>query len=137
MDSMARPADPRGAGDSANMRIIKDAFAVIEEDGFEAGVEHLLRHCHHDCEFRPYTGGGQTLRGPDEVRSFFREQLEAGATVQPRPIAFDDRGDEIVVKGALRVGRPEGGFSESQLNWIYRFRDGRLTEAFWVPREAS
>jgi ketosteroid isomerase-like protein len=74
------------------------------------------------------------LHGRDEVRSFFREAEEAGRLVSVRPRTFAEDGDEIVVSGSMRVGRPGGGFAESQIRWIYRFRDGRLEEAAWAPR---
>ena len=138
MDWTAGPVESSGdPGDSANMRIIKETFAAIEESGLEAGIEILLAHSHDDCVFRPYTGAGRALRSAEEVRTFFREQLAAGAEVLPRPASFEERGDEIVVKGSLRVVRPEGGFSESQLTWTYRFREGRVAEAVWGPREAA
>ena len=54
-----------------------------------------------------------------------------------RPATLEERGDEVVVNGYLRVVRPTGGFSESQIRWIYRFRDGRLEEARWSPRDAA
>jgi hypothetical protein len=43
----------------------------------------------------------------------------------------------VLVNGSMRVGRPSGGFSESQISWIYKFRDGQLAEASWSPRRIS
>jgi ketosteroid isomerase-like protein len=135
MNSMAGPVEPRpGLADSPNLRVVKDAFEVLGVGGLEAAVEHLLSHSHPDVEFSPYVAAGKVLRGPDEVRAFYRGQLEAGTALVPRPSSFEECGDEVIVNGSLRVIRPSGGFSESQLSWIYRFREGRLQEARWGPR---
>jgi ketosteroid isomerase-like protein len=89
-------------------------------------------------EFCPYVGAGKVLRGPDEVRAFYRGQLEAGMAFTVRPSTFEERGDDVVlVNGSLRVVRPSGGFAESQLSWTYRFRDGRLQEVRGGPRRAA
>jgi ketosteroid isomerase-like protein len=138
MNSMAGPVEPHpDLADSPNVRVVKDAFEVLGEGGLEAAVEHLLSHAHADVEFCPYVGEGQVLRGPDEVRAFFRGQLEAGTSLVLRPSSFEDCGNEVVVNGSLRVLRSSGGFAESQLSWTYRFRDGRLQEARWGPRRAG
>jgi ketosteroid isomerase-like protein len=135
MKSMAGPVEPHaGLADSPNMRVVKDAFVVLDEGGLEAAVDHLLSHAAADVEFRPYVGAGEVLRGPTEVRAFFRGQLEAGTSMLARPASFEDHGDEVVVNGSLRVVRPSAGFAESQLSWTYRFRDGRLQELRWGPR---
>jgi SnoaL-like protein len=116
---------------------LKEAFEVLREDGLEAGIERLLSTAHSDFEFRPYLAGGRVLRGADEVRAFFREQHAAGTALTLRATSFEEHGDEVVVQGSVRVGRPSGGFSESQLTWTYRFRDGLLQEAHWTPRQAA
>jgi ketosteroid isomerase-like protein len=138
MNSMAGPVEPRSdrAG-SRNMEVVKDAFEALAVGGLEAAVEHLLRHAHPDVEFRPYVAEGRVLRGTDEVRAFYREQLAAGPSLVPHPTSFEESGDEIVVNGSLRVVRPEGGFAESQISWTYRFEDGLLRDARWGPRQAA
>jgi ketosteroid isomerase-like protein len=137
MNSVAGPVEPHaGLADSANMRVVKDAFEMLGEGGLEAAVDHLLSNALADVEFRPYVGAGEVLRGRTEVRAFFRRQLEAGTSLLARPASFEDYGDEVVVNGSLRVVRPSGGFAESQLSWTYRFRDGRLQDLRWGPRRA-
>jgi ketosteroid isomerase-like protein len=138
MDSMAGPVEPRnGDADSLNVLVVKRAFDALEEEGLEAAVESLLSHAHPDVEFRPFVAGGRVLRGPDEVRAFFREQLADGTALSPKPMSFEERGDDVVVNGSLRVVRPTGGFAESQISWTYRFRDGLLQEAGWGPRSGG
>jgi ketosteroid isomerase-like protein len=138
MNSVAGPVEPQSdLADSPNVRVVKDAFGLLDEGSLEAAVEHLLSHAHADVEFRPYVAAGQVLRGPAAVRAFYRGQLEAGTSLVPRPSSFEDRGDEVIVNGSLRVVRPSGGFAESQLSWTYRFREGRLQEARWGPRRPA
>jgi hypothetical protein len=115
------------------MLVVKEAFRASEEAGVKAGVERLLSRAHDGIEFRPYVAPGKVLRGPDEVRAFFSEQLAEGRTITATPSSFEERGEEIVVTGSLRVARPAGGFAESQVKWTYRFREGLLEEASWSP----
>ena len=138
MDSMAGPVEPGlEHADSPNVRIVKGAFEVLDEGGLEAAVEHLLSHAHPDVQFSPYIAGGQVLHGPAEVRAFYRAQIETGTALVPRPLTFEECGDDVVVDGSLRVVRATGGFAESQISWTYRFRDGRLQEARGGPRRLA
>lgn len=135
MDSVAGPHEPPHA-DSHNVSVVKEVYDTLQEEGVEAGIERMLAQAHPDFEFSPYLGAGRVLRGADEVRAFFREQLAAGTSVTLRPASFEEASDEVVVKGSVRVVRPAGGFSESQITWTYRFREGRLAAAHWSPRQA-
>jgi ketosteroid isomerase-like protein len=138
MASMAGPIEPEfDRADSPNVRVVRDAFDLLGESGIEAAIEHLLNHSHSDVEFAPYLGAGLVLRGPDEVRAYYRRQIESGTVVTARPSSIQERGDEVVVNGSLRVLRPTGGFAESQISWTYRFRDGLLQEARGGPRRPA
>jgi ketosteroid isomerase-like protein len=138
MDSLvARPAPQNDHADSANLEAIKEAFRASVDDGFEAGLEALLRVAHPDCEFRPYIASDRVLRGHDEIRRYYGEAIAAGTQMRLHPTGFRASGDEVVVDGSIRVARPAGGFAETQICWTYRFRDGRLAEAGWGPRRAS
>jgi ketosteroid isomerase-like protein len=139
MDSVAgRPRAPRRSrADSPNLMVVKNAFDALEAGGVEAALELLLSRAHADIEFRPYLAPERVLRGVDEVRDFFREQFAAGTTLTLRTSSIEEDGEEVVVTGSLRVVRPTGGFSESQLRWTYRFRDGLLRDARWGPRQAA
>src|ERR671918_3178773 len=138
MDSMAGPVEPGlDHADSPNVRVVKDTFDVLSEGGLEAAIEHLLSHSHDDVEFAPYVGAGVVLRGPDEVRAFYRGQIEAGTVLTARRSSIEECGDEVFVNGSLRVLRSTGGFAESQISWTYRFRDGRLQEARGGPRRVA
>jgi ketosteroid isomerase-like protein len=138
MDSPAAPPRPRPPHlESDNLELIKSAFRASVDEGFEAGLEALLTIAHEDCEFRPYIGAETVLRGHDEIRAYYRDAIAAGTEMRLRPTSFHEVGDRVVVDGSMRVGRPSGGFAESQISWTYRFRDGRLAEAAWGPRRSS
>ena len=124
--------------DSPNTKAVKEAFRAFTEDGMEAGVESLLSFAHEDCCFRPYSAEGRVLHGADEVRTHFREAASSGTGIRVRPVRFEETGsDEVTVTGSVRVVRPSGGFAETQVCWIYRFRDELLEEATWVPRKGE
>lgn len=123
--------------ESANLRAIKRAFTAFMESGTGAGVDALLRVAHDDCVFRPYSAGGRELCGHNEVRAYFRDAAAAGTSIRVTARSFEERGDEVIVSGSTRVGRPGGGFAESQICWIYRFRDGLVEEASWGPRHSA
>jgi ketosteroid isomerase-like protein len=138
MDSMAGPVEPGlDHADSPNVQVVKGTFELLGEGGLEAAIEHLLRHSHDDVEFAPYVGDGLVLRGRDEVRAFYRGQVESGTVMTARPTSVEEIGDEIIVNGSLRVLSSTGGFAESQISWTYRFRDGLLQEARGGPRRVA
>lgn len=118
----------------ANLRAIKEAFRAFADGGAIAGVEALLRISHHNCRFSPPDAAGRVLEGREQVLAFYREAAAGGTSISVRPRSFTEEGDEIVVSGSMRVIRSEGSFAESQVRWIYRFRDGLVEEASWSPR---
>ena len=69
------------------------------------------------------------------MRAYYREAIAEGNVMSVRPTSFHEVGDQVVVNGSVRVGRATGGFSESQLSWTYRFREGLVVEAVWGPRQ--
>jgi ketosteroid isomerase-like protein len=123
--------------DSPQLQLIKNAFRVFEEEGMEAGVEGLLSISHPECEYRPYSATGKVLRGAEETRAFFLEDGTRGRWLRVRPQRFQEDGGRVIVSGSVRVHHESGGFSETQVHWIYRFRDGLLEEASWEPRYGS
>jgi ketosteroid isomerase-like protein len=133
---MGSPSAPARVAESPQLQTIKEAFRAFVDDGFEAGIEALLRVAHADCEFHPYIASGRTLRGREEIRRYYREAIASGTHMRLRPTGFRETGDEVVVDGTIRVARPAGGFSESQIAWRYRFRDGRIAEAAWSRRRS-
>jgi ketosteroid isomerase-like protein len=138
MDSLAARTEPtEGLTEPSNLGLIRDAFDVSMSQGFMAGLEALLEFAREDCEFRPYIASGHIITGHDAIRAFYRAAASAGTDMRLRAKSFHEDGDSVIVHGTMRVGRPSGGFSESQISWTYKFRDGRLAEASWSPRRLS
>ena len=135
MDSQIASAPlAHGQNDSPNLRIVRAAFDVSVEKGFVAGLEALLDHAREDCTFRPYIASGEPISGHDAVRAFYRSAANDGTEMRLRPTTFREEGDTVIVNGTMRVARPSGGFSESQISWTYEFQDGLLAAASWCPR---
>ena len=134
------------AGSTAStpdLAAIQRVYDRIAADGVLAGLEELLTFVHEDIEMRPYAGTGPTsafggqralLRGPEEIREFFRTSIESGFKPQLRAKAFDVAGDSVVVRGSIRLTRPDGSFAETKVSWIYHFRDGLVDDIGWEPR---
>jgi ketosteroid isomerase-like protein len=138
VDSLVAHTKPReGSSESSNLRMIRAAFDVSVGQGFMAGLEALLENAREDCEFSPYIASGHIISGHDAIRAFYRSAVSAGTDMRLRGSTFHEEGDTVIVNGSMRVGRPSGGFAESQISWTYKFRDGQLAEASWRPRRAS
>jgi ketosteroid isomerase-like protein len=138
MDSQiaSEPVTP-GQSDSPNLKIVRAAFELAVEKGFVAGLEQLLDHAREDCTFRPYIASGEPVTGHDSIRAFYRSAMTDGTEMRVRAGDVREEGGTVIVNGTMRVARPGGGFSESQISWTYRFEDGLLAEASWCPRRAA
>jgi ketosteroid isomerase-like protein len=126
-----------------DLAAIQRVYDLIGAEGVLAGIEELLTACHEDVEMRPYAaagpssaGGGQRelLQGPEEIRDFFRTIIESGFKPQPRAKALEVVGDSVVVRGSIRLTRPDGSFAETKISWTYHFRGGLVDEISWEPR---
>ncbi len=125
---------------------VKRAYEMIARAGVVAGIEELLKVCHDDVEMRAYAAkaiagagedGRDLLRGRGEIREFFRDSAENGFEVAIRTRGFEVEGDTVVVRGTIRVARPDGSFAETSARWIYRFRDGLVDSISWEQRAGS
>jgi hypothetical protein len=132
-----------GTTSTPDLAAIQRVYDRIAAEGVVPGIEELLTICHEDVEMRPYAaagpssiGGGQQelLRGQEEIREFFRTSIESGFKPQPRAKAFQVVGDSVVVRGSIRLTRPDGSFAETKISWTYRFREALVDEIGWEPR---
>jgi ketosteroid isomerase-like protein len=119
--------------DSPNLRIVKELWDVLENQGVLASMEAMLEHAREDIELRPYLAGGQALRGTEEIREYIRQQRADGLVLRATPWNFEEDGDKVMVSGSLRVQRSDGSIADAQLRWTYTFREGRLTAAASRP----
>jgi ketosteroid isomerase-like protein len=143
MDARDKLTVPAGAAAAPDLEAIRRAYEMIGRADVVAGIEELLKVCHEDVEMRAYAaravaaagvGGQELLRGREEIRAFFRDSTESGFAVAIRTRGFDVEGDTVVVRGSIRVARPDGSFAETKLRWRFRFRDGLVDEIDWAPR---
>jgi hypothetical protein len=117
------------------MMIVKEVWDTVAEQGVIAGFDRLLRDSHEDVEVQPYSSGDdRVLRGPEEIRAFFRDVEASGVSIRPRPRRFEEADDRVLVAGSIRVVRPDGSFAETMVRWTYAFRGDRLERLFWEPR---
>jgi ketosteroid isomerase-like protein len=132
-----------GTTSTPDLAAIQRVYDRIAAEGAFAGIEELLTVCHEDVEMRSYAGSGpvsagggqqELLRGAEEIREFFRTSIESGFKPQPRAKTFQVAGDSVVVRGSIRLTRPDGSFAETKLSWNYHFRDGLVDEINWEPR---
>ena len=122
---------------------MKRAYDTIARADVVAGIEELLKVCHDDVEMRPYAaqavasagvGGHELLRGRDEIRAFFRDSADSGFEVAIRTRGFALEDDMVVVRGTIRVARPDGSFAEASVRWNFQFLDGLVHRIGWEQR---
>jgi ketosteroid isomerase-like protein len=122
---------------------VQRVYELMDAGDVLPGIEELLTFSHEEIQFRPYAGAGsgsfgagqhELLRGPDAIREFFRTALATGYKPQPRARSFEVSGDSVVVRGSIRLTRPDGSFAETKVSWNYHFRDGLVDQVAWEPR---
>jgi ketosteroid isomerase-like protein len=117
------------------MTIVKEVWDTVAERGLVAAFDRLLLDSHEDVEMQPYSAGDdRVLRGPEEIRAFFRNAEASGVSIRLKPRQFDEEGDRVLVAGSIRVVRPDGSFAETMVRWTYAFRGDQLERLFWEPR---
>jgi ketosteroid isomerase-like protein len=122
---------------------VKRVYETIARAGVVAGIEVLLGISHEDMEMRAYAAHAVTpvgdderqwLHGRDEIREFFRATTEQGFVLALRTRSFEETGDAVLVRGSIRVGRPDGSFAETNVLWTFQFRDGLVERLSWEQR---
>jgi hypothetical protein len=140
MDSRDEIRVPEETGAQPDLAAVERVYELIDRDGVLAGIEHLITFCHADVEMRSYAaqagGAGDQvdlLRGTDDVMAFFRTRVESGFGFRLRARGFEVDADTVLVRGTIRVARPDGSFAESSVRWKFHFRDGLVEEISWEP----
>ena len=93
----------------------------------------MLAICEENAEFRFYATEGRVLRGADELRAFYREELASGTSVRAAPYHYGEEGDMVTVFGWVRVLREGGSLADAQVRWTYKFREGKITAVEYGP----
>ncbi len=126
-----------------DLEAVKRAYDVMARADVVAGIDELLKVCHEDVEMRAYAakavaaagvGGQELLCGRDEIRAFFRDSADSGFAVAIRTRGFAVEGDTVVVRGTIRVARPDSSFAEANVCWNYQFLDGLVHRISWEQR---
>jgi ketosteroid isomerase-like protein len=101
------------------------------------GIDQVLEVVDPDVTWAPYGAGGRVLRGADELRAYMEDFRDRGELVEANPYSYEEHGHAVVVSGHLRV-RTDRGMTDTQLEWVYHFRAGRLVrfEAYTSREEA-
>ena len=104
-----------------NLALARQAFEwFIAHD-----MESFLSVLHPDAEAHPSIGGAPRLKGREEIARWWDRFASLGGDIEVRPLDFEARGDCVIVRGYLR--RRQGRtLAESQVHWLYEFRDGLI-----------
>ena len=143
MDSHDDLAVNRAAPPTPNLAAIQTVWETLESSGQLAATEQLMAISHENVELHSYLARGaarpgeaedEVIHGREQVMAFLRRTTDAGVSIRARARSFEVEGDSVVVRGSIRVVRPDGSFAETKLRWSYRFRDGLIDEISWQPR---
>jgi ketosteroid isomerase-like protein len=115
-----------------NLALARQAF-----DWFLAhDMDAFLSVLDPDVEAHPSIDGAPFLHGRDEVARWWSQFTDLDGEIEVRPLDFEARGDCVIVRGYLR--RREGrALAESQVHWLYEFRDGLIVRMESHPTRQS
>jgi ketosteroid isomerase-like protein len=115
-----------------NLTLARQAFEWFIAHDMDSFVSVL----HPDVEAHPSIDGAPLLHGRDEVVQWWAQFAELGGDIEVRPLDFEARGNCVIVRGYLR--RREGrALAESQVHWLYEFRDGLIVRMESHPTRQS
>jgi ketosteroid isomerase-like protein len=115
-----------------NLTLARQAFDWFIAHDMDSFVSVL----HPDVEAHPSIDGAPLLHGRDEVVQWWAQFAELGGDIEVRPLDFEARGNCVIVRGYLR--RREGrALAESQVHWLYEFRDGLIVRMESHPTRQS
>jgi ketosteroid isomerase-like protein len=115
-----------------NLALARQAFdSFIRHD-----MDSFLSVLHPDVEAHPSIDGAPRLHGRDEVARWWSQFGALDGDIEVRPLDFEPRGDCVIVRGYLR--RREGrALAESEVHWLYEFRDGLIVRMESHPTRPS
>jgi ketosteroid isomerase-like protein len=104
-----------------NLALARQVFNWFTEHDMDSVVSAL----HPDVEAHPSIDGAPHLHGREEVARWWARLATLNSEVEVRPLHFEARGSCVIVRGYLR--RREGrALAESQVHWLFEFRDGQI-----------
>ena len=108
-----------------NVEVVRMLWAAARKNDVDA----LLNLTAHDVDWRPTAVAASVLHGYDALRDYLDGLRVAGRLVDAHPYSFEAVGDCVIVSGALRVRREDGGVEAIQRWWVYRVAGGKIATA--------
>jgi ketosteroid isomerase-like protein len=108
-----------------NVEVVRMLWAAARKNDVDA----LLSLTAHDVEWRPTAVAASGLHGHDALREYLDGLRAAGRLVDAHPYSFEAVGDCVIVRGALRLRRDDGGAEAIQRWWVYRVAGGKIAAA--------
>jgi ketosteroid isomerase-like protein len=106
---------------NGNLTLARQVFNwFIDRD-----MDSFMSALHADVEARPSIDGAPVLHGRDEVARWWAEFAGHDGDIDVRPLDFEARGSCVIVRGYLRQ-REGRTLAESEVHWLYEFRDGAI-----------
>jgi ketosteroid isomerase-like protein len=92
----------------------------------EGGVEAVLDIVDPDVEWSLFGTSGEAVHGHEGLRRYMADTAARGDEIDASPYTYEALGDDaVLVSGHVRR-RTVSGMTDTQLYWLYRFRNGRL-----------
>ena len=111
---------------AADVGVVRMLWAAAREND----VDTLVSLTAHDVEWRPTAvAAAPGLHGHDALRDYLDGLRAAGRLIDAHPYSFEAVGDCVIVSGALRLRREDGGVEAIQRWWVYRVAGGKIAAA--------
>jgi ketosteroid isomerase-like protein len=110
---------------AADVEVVRMLWAAAREND----VDTLVSLTADDVEWRPTAVAASALRGRDALRDYLDGLRAAGRLIDAHPYSFEAVGDCVIVSGALRLRREDGGVEAIQRWWVYRVAGGKIAAA--------
>jgi ketosteroid isomerase-like protein len=108
-----------------NVGVVRMLWAAARENDVDA----LVSLTAHDVDWRPTAVAAPGLHGRDALHGYLDDLRAAGRLVDAHPYSFEAVGDCVIVSGALRVRREDGGVEAIHRWWVYRVAGGKIAAA--------
>jgi ketosteroid isomerase-like protein len=129
--------------DEENVVLVRRAFELLDEGGFEAVLEHYHELLTEDCRWGLAIAReveGQTYTGPEGLRRYQGDFDATFESVTYGDLRFRAVGDDqVLVRGRLTLrGRGSGVPVSQDVGWLARFDGDRIcqVQSFLSPDEA-
>jgi uncharacterized protein len=120
-----------------NVDLARDAIGAFQR----GDIEELLAYTDPDVELHSAIVGGaegNVYRGHDGWRRWYADSFESFEELDNQLSEFRDLDDRVVALGRVRArGRESGVELDSEMGWVFTFRDGKLIRAAGFLSQAA